>query len=103
MALALGLLPSEVEQMPARDFELLSAYWMHEPWGAWRDNLHAAIIATEIVRPNLKKGARVGVDTFMLRHPGEIEEERQAKQQSAARNVFQALKAMATKRPYKHG
>lgn len=89
--------------MPARDFEMLEKYWLHEPWGAWRDNLHTAMLAVEIIRPNLKKGAQVGLDAFMLRHPDELAEEREQKRKAASRNLFQALKAMATKRPIKHG
>jgi hypothetical protein len=30
--------------------ELLNRYWLEEPWGAWRDNIHTAIIAREIAR-----------------------------------------------------
>lgn len=101
MALGLGLAPSEVEQLPARDIDLLWLYWMQEPWGPWRDNLHAAMLALEIVRPNLKKGATLGLDTFMLQHPDDIAEDRARKRRSAARNIFNALKAMATKRPRK--
>jgi hypothetical protein len=89
--------------MPVRDVDLLAKYWLHEPWGAWRDNLHTAILASEFIRPYLKKGARISLDTFMLRHPDEVAEERQAKSKAAARNLFKVLKAMATKRPYTHG
>lgn len=100
MALALGLLPSEVENMPVRDYEMLERYWMHEPWGAWRDNLHAALIAMEVIRPNLKKGARISLDAFMVRHPDDLVQAREQKRTTATRNLFQLFKAMATKRPY---
>jgi len=103
VAIALGLAPSEVEQMPARDYELLARYWMQEPWGAWRDNLHTAIIARASLTPHLKKGARIDLMDFMLRHPEEVAEERAAKSRKAARNLFAAFKAMATKRPYRNG
>lgn len=85
--------------MPARDYEMLQRFWMHEPWGAYRDNVHAAIIAAEIRRPNLKKGARVKLDDFMLRHPADVEEQQARDRNTATRNLFQFLKAIATKRP----
>lgn len=44
-------------------------YWEAEPWGPWRDNMHAAIIAREIRRPQVKPGTRVDHETFMLRDP----------------------------------
>ena len=74
---------------------------MHEPWGAWRDNLHSAMIAAEVARPYLKKGARLSIDAFMVRHPDDVAAERESKRKAAARNIFQAFKAIATKRPYK--
>ena len=46
----LGCAPHEVYDLPANDVELLRRYWLEEPWGAWRDNIHAAIIAREIWR-----------------------------------------------------
>lgn len=89
--------------MPARDYELLARYWMQEPWGAWRDNMHAAIIARAVLTPHVKKGARIDLMDFMLRHPEEVAEERASKRRAAARNVFAALRAIATKRPYRNG
>lgn len=46
-------------------------YWRAEPWGAWRDNLHTAILCREVLRPHLKKGARVKLDDFFYRDPVE--------------------------------
>lgn len=95
----LGLTPSEVQEMPARDYELLHRYWMVEPWGPWRDNVHAALIAGEVRRPNLKKGVRLQLDDFMLRHPDDVAAERELRRRKATSGLFQALKAMATRRP----
>lgn len=45
-------------------------FWREEPWGPWRDNVHAAIIAREILKGRLKRGARVPpLDSFMLVDP----------------------------------
>jgi hypothetical protein len=42
-------------------------YWLEEPWGPWRDNLHAAIIGRTILRPWTKKGDQIDLDQFMIR------------------------------------
>jgi hypothetical protein len=88
--------------MPARDYELMSRYWNEEPWGSWRDNIHAALIAAEVRRPNVKQGVKVQLDDFMLRHPEDREADLLAKRRTANRNLYNALKAMATRKP-KHG
>lgn len=42
-------------------------YWSEEPWGAWRDNMHAAIIAREVARLGLKRGqSGPMLDAFMV-------------------------------------
>jgi hypothetical protein len=96
--LALGLTPSEVDDMPARDVELMWRYWNEEPWGSWRDNIHAALIAAEVRRPNVKQGMKVRLDDFMLRHPEDREAELTAKRREANRNLYNALKAMAVRK-----
>lgn len=78
---------------------MLQLYWEHEPWGAWRDNLHAAIIAGEVIRPHLKKGAKISLDSFMVRHPQEVAEEQARKRKAATRNLFEFFKSVAIKRP----
>lgn len=55
--------------MSQREYINWRKYWDAEPWGSWRDNMHAAIIAREIRRPQLKKGARVSIDDFMMIPP----------------------------------
>jgi len=54
VSLALGIPPSEVPELSASDYDLLQRYWIEEPWGPYRDNLHAAIISREIRRGNFK-------------------------------------------------
>ena len=46
----LSCAPHEVRDLPADDFDLLVLYFETEPWGAWRDNFHAAMIAREVRR-----------------------------------------------------
>lgn len=71
LALALGVPPSTVEEFGASDIDLLSRYWNEEPWGAYRDNIHAALIARTIHNTNFKK--KVTLDDFMLRRPDRVE------------------------------
>ena len=71
--------------MSASDFDLLARYWAHEPWGPWRDNVHAAMIAKEL--RNLR-GGRVQLDAFMLVEPIE-------RQTKARGSIMAALKAVA--------
>jgi len=78
---------------------MLTRYWLHEPWGSWRDNLHTALLATEIRRPYLKKGSPNPIGDFMLRHPDELSEERAEKKRKASRNLFSMFKSIAKKRP----
>lgn len=76
---------------------------MHEPWGTWRDNVHTAIIAAETRRPHLKKGARVKLDDFILRHPDDVEAEQSEKRRAATANLFQFFKAIAKRKGRKNG
>lgn len=46
----LGCAPHEVQDLPAADFDLLVRYYAEEPFGVWRDNIHAAMIAREVRR-----------------------------------------------------
>lgn len=66
------------------------AYWRVEPWGPWRDNVHAAIIAREIQRPQLKRGQahKIPLDRFMLIDPDE-------RQRRANQQLFTMLQALS--------
>lgn len=63
-------------------------YWDAEPWGAWRDNMHAAVIARE-VRRTTGRGSAPKLDVFMLRDPT-------ARAVEMGGKVWSALGAMAT-------
>jgi hypothetical protein len=42
-------------------------YWAEEPWGPYRDNLHAAMLCVQILRTVMKKGAKLPpLSQFML-------------------------------------
>lgn len=89
--------PSAVGHLPSRDVQLLERYWREEPWGAWRDNLHAAIIAREVARPWLKKGRRPNLDDYLVMLPEHREKATAARQRAALASLVDGLKAMATK------
>lgn len=88
----MGCLPSEVEAIPATDYDLLLRYWEEEPFGAWRDNAHAAIIAREVRKLGTKRGRRVPMDDFMLLHP-------EKRREGNVRAFVAALRAMAGGKP----
>lgn len=88
--------------MPATDFDLLALYWRHEPWGPWRDNLHAALIAREIRRPYFKDQAKNLLSDFMVRDPTTQQEDRSKKIAglfTLFKTVATRVKASAVKRP----
>ena len=93
VAIALGRTPSEVRDMSASDLQLMDRYWQEEPWGAYRDNLHAGIVASAVVNASGRAKKQVSADQFVLkvRDP-----------QQAGRNLVQALRMMSTKRRKKH-
>lgn len=86
--MAFGMLPSEVLDLPAAEYEMLMLYWNEEPWGPWRDNLHAAIMARATLQS--QGGARVKIDDFFYRYVDVPAENLKAK-----KNVFAMFKAMA--------
>lgn len=88
VALALGVAPSALDEFPATDLDLLRRYWEEEPWGALRDNLHAAMIAREVRRPQMRRGQPNSLDDFMYSRP----ERREA---AAKAGVVAMLRAMA--------
>jgi len=85
VSLAIGILPSEVVEIGASDYDLLQRYWHEEPWGPYRDNVHAAIIAREIRRGSYK-GEHLLKD-FMLQVP----ERRAAEARSGVFNMFRSF------------
>lgn len=88
VSLAYGIAPSEVHELGCYDYDLLVRYWREEPWGAYRDNVHTAIIAREIRRGNFK--GEHAIKDFLLQTP-----EKRAQEERAG--LFAAFRAMVTK------
>jgi hypothetical protein len=75
-----------VWDLPAQDFDLLARFYAESPWGSWRDNLHAAIIARELRIQ--RTGKRANLDDFMFMLPD-------VRRKKNLTGLVDALKAMA--------
>ena len=69
----------ELEELGARELDRWALYWIEEPWGPLRDNMHAALIVTELLRPHLKEGATLKMGQFLFRHQDDIDAEARMK------------------------
>lgn len=64
--------------MPSRHYREWLAYFNLEPFGAWRDNWHAALIAAVIANVNRGKGtAPISVSEFMYQDQEAAERKRE--------------------------
>jgi hypothetical protein len=82
------------ESLTQRAYLNWQKYWVEEPWGPFRENLHAAIIAREVRRPNMRKGTRTKLDDFMVVNP-------EARRKAASANMIDFLK-LVSKREHRH-
>lgn len=55
--------------MPLRVYHGWQQYYFFEPWGTWRDNMHAALIAREIRRVHVKNPPKL--EDYLLVRPEE--------------------------------
>lgn len=69
LAVTFGRFPSELREAgTSQDLTDLMAYWQIEPWGAWRDNWHAAQIAALLYNTyRAKKSEPMPLREFMYR------------------------------------
>lgn len=79
----------ELDELSVRELARWAQYWNEEPWGSVRDNMHAALIITELLKPHLPEGASpMSIDQFMLKSKAELDE-------AARLRIVSALSAMA--------
>jgi hypothetical protein len=71
----LGRSVVEIGRLTNREIERWKLYWREEPWGPIRDNTHAAMIVTELLKPHLKEGAKISIGDYMLKLPEDREAE----------------------------
>lgn len=83
------------------EFDLLCRYWEEEPWGPWRDNLHAAIISRAVLQAGGFKVLKM--DGFMLRSRTRAARDERDEGKQSKDSVMNMLKTMAVrkKRPKK--
>jgi hypothetical protein len=55
----LGRSIDEVLELPERELRSWKTYWRLEPWGPYRDNMHAAMTVQQLLRPHLKAGTKL--------------------------------------------
>jgi len=72
--------------------------WMDEyrrdPWGTWRDNMHAASVCT-VVANVFSRSRTFTCEDFMYVDPETAEKRRQERQKTANANLVKILSAMA--------
>lgn len=69
LAALLGRTVAEVRQLPVSEYRGWLRYWNEEPWGPWRDNAHAGVIASVLANIHRKKGAPAfKYDQFLLKN-----------------------------------
>lgn len=75
--------------MTLRSYLNWQRFWDFEPWGPWRDNLHAGIIAREIRRGTSRRGAKLGLEPYMVKSPT-------TRRKEGEQNMFALLKTLST-------
>ncbi len=97
LSLAWGMPQSEIEStVSARDLDEMRDYFAVEPWGAWRDNVHAGLIASTICNVNRGKDTEpFTYEDFMLLDPVEAEKKLAKQRREKARKLFNTLKSSA--------
>lgn len=78
--------------MSAQELDSWELFWQVEPWGSYRDNIHAGIIASAVLAPHVQRGKKAPIYTdFLLRDKAET-------QQAAENNLLAFFKSVAKKR-----
>jgi hypothetical protein len=77
--------------MGAGEFARWQRYWAEEPWGPWRDNMHAAMLTAAVLNSTPGRKKAVKPDDFMLRS-------RDAKRAATTLKSLAALRALAKRK-----
>lgn len=75
--------------------------WDEEPWGPWRDNMHAAILAREIRLARVKPGSKVDLEQFMVRTPKDAKQGAESRMLSGLASVATPVSAKEAMRRIK--
>lgn len=70
----LGLTLGQVRKLSLRELDRWQRYWSEECWGPHRDNLHAALIVTELLKQHyLAAGLKPPLmEDYMFKHPEDV-------------------------------
>lgn len=89
--------PTEIlETVSAGDFDLMKRHFNEEPWGPWRDNLHAGLIVSAVV--NAFRGEKTRAYTyqdFMFVDEQTAMERAQAEQKRKAQQLIELFTHMS--------
>jgi hypothetical protein len=74
LAALLGRPLAEIDELSDREYRSWLRYWAEEPWGPYRDNMHAAMLAVQILRPHVREGKKApALEDFMFKPPEDPE------------------------------
>ena len=92
LALSLGYTIAELdERLSSSELTDWMAYYQLEPWGSWRDNWHAALIAKLTYDVNRGKQPPAKMQSFMF-SDAEVDAEMKAKKFAAQLNALAGTK-----------
>lgn len=93
LALGLGMTIAELgARMGATELERWMEFWRVEPWGPYRDNIHAGLIAAAVLQPHVPRGKRSPTHAdFMLKDAQET-------RASAEKSLLSFFKMAAVKK-----
>lgn len=89
VSIALGRTPTEVRAMSASDMNQMSRYWAEEPWGPYRDNLHAGMVAAAVMNASGRYKKPVRAEQFLIKVRDRAAD---------GKRLLTALKMLATKK-----
>jgi hypothetical protein len=100
LSLAWGIPQSEIEQtVSARDLDEMREFYQLEPWGSWRDNVHAGIIASVLCNIHRSKDSDpFTYEDFLMMSQEEAQERTERKRRAKAGALFNLLKSKAEKK-----
>lgn len=76
--MGLGMSIRDLLELPESELQRWARYWSVEPWGPHRDNIHAAMLCVQVLRPYLPDNSKIGIDDFMLKDAKEIKQNKMA-------------------------
>lgn len=81
--------------MSDRELQEWAIYWRTEPWGAFRDNVHAGIVAAAVTAPHVRRGKKAPTfKDYLLKDAVTAQQERRA----GTRAAIASLKARAKRK-----